>query len=228
MVRIARALADQTRVRILIRLLDGAATVSALVVDLGLVQPRVSAHLAALRRAGIVHVDRDGRQRTYGVEVARVSALLGALAGAAPAASALPARSTAAARVVRQDAPIRRARTCYDHLAGVTGVALLDQAIERRWLTAVAGARPTYALTGDGATALAQRGVDLDAVRRSRRLFAPGCLDWTERRSHLGGALGAALLAALQAGAVVERQPGSRILRQRAPLDRWLAGPPPV
>jgi hypothetical protein len=83
---------------------------------------------------------------------------------------------------------------------------------------------PGYELTRAGARALARRGVDVDGARASRRRFATACLDWTERRPHLGGALGAAVLGALCARGYVQRRPRGRDVKLTKPLARWLAG----
>ncbi|OGK77863.1 MAG: hypothetical protein A3I14_12055 [Candidatus Rokubacteria bacterium RIFCSPLOWO2_02_FULL_73_56] len=122
---------------------------------------------------------------------------------------------------VRRDSALRRARTCYDHLAGVAGVELLDVLVRRRWLRR--GPARRLLLTPAGARALAARGVGLERARRARRTFAAGCLDWTERRWHLRGALGAAVLAALVRAGVARRAARGRAVTLRAPLSRWLA-----
>jgi hypothetical protein len=106
---------------------------------------------------------------------------------------------------------LREARTCYDHLGGVAGVRLLDGLLERNWLEATEGG--AYLLSAGGAAALRRAGVDLEATRRTRRAFAIGCLDWTERRPHLGGALGAALLRALLEQRRFSSEPSGRALR---------------
>jgi len=133
-----------------------------------------------------------------------------------------PKRSAQAARAVRRDTPIRHARTCYDHLAGVAGVRLLDVMLERGWLTVEEGPRPRYRLTPTGDAALRARGVDLDRAKQARRMYAFGCLDWTERRPHLGGALGAAVLHALEDAGVVHRDGTARTMLLAQPLDAWL------
>jgi hypothetical protein len=133
-----------------------------------------------------------------------------------------PKRSAQAARAVQRDMPIRHARTCYDHLAGIAGVQLLDVLLEHGWLAAEGGPRPRYALTPMGEAALRARGVPLDEVKQSRRMFAFGCPDWTERRPHLGGALGAALLHALEDAGVVHRDGTTRTMLLAKPLDAWL------
>ena len=216
---LAAALADTTRVRLLMRLTQGAATVSDLSELLNLPQPRVSSHLARLRRAGLVAATTSGRQRSYRAEPT-AARLLGAFASATTA----PPRSQPASREVLRDTPLRRARTCYDHLAGVAGVALLDSLLAERWLTLTNGTKPAFALSRRGELQLAERGVDLAAARAARRAFAAPCLDWTERRPHLGGALGAQVLAALEVRGFAERERGSRALQPEPAIGDWLAG----
>jgi DNA-binding transcriptional ArsR family regulator len=194
---IARALGDETRVRLIDELAAGEATVSDLASRLGLDQPRVSTHLGVLREAGLVEVRPEGRQRAYalrGQVPAMALATLRTLTSAngAPTSYRLPGPTV---RTLRDTSPLRQARTCYDHLAGVAGVELLDGLLSRSWLDGTDGR--DLRLTETGARALAAAGVDLDAARRSRRAFAIRCDDWTERRTHLGGALGASLLVAM-------------------------------
>jgi DNA-binding transcriptional ArsR family regulator len=221
-VRIASALADPARLAILAALLEGEATVSELAARLALPQPRASTHLARLRDVALVETAAMGRHRAYRVNAARVKPLLDALYATGPAAVARP--SAQAGRERRRDTPLRRARTCYDHLAGVAGVGLLDTMRRRRWVEEHATDRPGYAVTATGERALRRRGVDLERARQSRRQFAAACLDWTERRPHLGGALGAEVLTALRAGGYVRRARAGRAISLVKPLDAWLKG----
>jgi DNA-binding transcriptional ArsR family regulator len=220
----AQALADETRLRLLAILCEGDATVNDLAARLDLAQPRVSTHLALLRRAGLVSVATDGRQRTYHVDAERIGKMFAALGGTMATTIIQPKRSAQAARAVQRDMPIRQARTCYDHLAGVAGVQLLDALLERGWLAAEDGARPRYRLTPEGEAALRARGVNLDHAHHARRMFAFGCLDWTERRPHLGGALGAAILDTLQDAGALQRDAAGRTMLLTKPLDTWLDG----
>jgi DNA-binding transcriptional ArsR family regulator len=188
--RLAKVLAHEVCVRLLDELTAGEATVSDLVCRLGVAQPSISSHLTLLRESGMVRVEDRGRQRVYALNGEPPALVLASLRTLAAAVA--PPRARAAERAVKDDAPIRRARTCYDHLAGVVGVRLLDGLLGRRWLEP-RGERG-YAVTGAGTSAFEALGVDVQGASRARRAFAPGCLDWTERRPHLGGALGAALL----------------------------------
>ncbi len=142
-----------------------------------------------------------------------------------------------AAREVERNTPLRQARVCYSHLAGVAGVRLLDEMLHRGWLVQVPAAtmqaadmpsattRTQYLLTPFGAQALAQRGVDLAAVARPGRRLAYGCPDWTEGRPHLAGALGEAVLQSLEQSGIIHQSNETRVVRQEASLASWLDGP---
>ena len=220
--RVAGALGEPSRLAILAALLEGEATVSDLATRLDLAQPRVSTHLARLLAAGLVARVAMGRHRAYRAEAARVKPLLDALYATGPAAVQRPSRQ--AGRERRRDTPLRRARTCYDHLAGVAGVELLEAMRSRGWLSPGGKGRPAYEVTEGGARALSRRGVAVETARAARRRFATACLDWTERRPHLGGALGAGILDALCGSAYVRRRAKGRDVQIVKPLARWLAG----
>ena len=132
--------------------------------------------------------------------------------------------SVAAAREVRRDSPLRRARTCYDHLAGVAGVELMDALHHKGWLEeqGKSKSRTHYRLTPRGEQALAVRGVDLSLVHGSKRIYAYGCTDWTERRFHLAGALGAAILRSLVEAGIVRRHYGTRVVGRLEPVQQWI------
>jgi len=187
---VAALIGDPTRSALLIQLFDGAArTAGELALGAGISPQVASNQLARLRNGGLLTLEVQGRHRYYrlsGREVAQALEVLSALTLAQP----LP--SPRASRVPLE---LRFARTCYDHLAGELGVALTDALLERDILRE--DARDFY-LTPVGETWFADLEVDLGAVWRSRRVFARRCLDWSERRPHLGGALGAALLERLR------------------------------
>ncbi|MFI7439623.1 ArsR/SmtB family transcription factor [Nonomuraea indica] len=182
---VAALIADPTRAAILTALLGGRALAAGELARLaGVSAATASAHLSRLLDGGLVDVVRQGRHRYYrlaGHEVAEVLEVL-ARVGTRP-----PVRSL---RQSRQARLLEEARTCYDHLAGRAGVGLLDQ-------LRAGGHLDGEEVTPAGERLLARLGVDVTAARRARRRFAPECLDWTERRAHLGGALGAAVTGAL-------------------------------
>jgi DNA-binding transcriptional ArsR family regulator/DNA-binding PadR family transcriptional regulator len=226
-------MADENRVRLLRFLLKNPATTSELVVSLGLDQPRVSANLAKLRESGLVSVSVIGRQHIYAIKSNAVADALKSfmrLASISSYASPIePRKSKGAIYEVENDSPIRRARTCYDHLAGVAGVELLDGIMSRGWLEEQRvdrgeRTRTLYKLTEKGRICFQRLGVQLEGGG-SRRLFAYGCIDWTERRYHLGGMLGKALLDQLVVKRIVERtsqRNGSRTVNIRKPIAEWL------
>ncbi len=185
---IAAAIGEPARARILYCLVDGRARTSTeLSVVAGVSPSTTSVHLERLRAAQLVTVLAQGRHRFYslsGPDVAAALEGLSVLAGGA--------RSTF---VPRTPSRLRLARTCYDHMAGTIGVSLHDRLKTLRWISARSkGEGKAYDVTAEGTKALQALGVDIEAVRALRRRFACACLDWSERRAHLGGALGAALL----------------------------------
>jgi hypothetical protein len=135
-------------------------------------------------------------------------------------------RSRAAERQVRRDTSLRRARTCYDHLAGVAGVELFDELTRRGWLvcdsSTDAARHARCDLTPAGEASLTALGVEVAGARAVKRAFAYACLDWTERRPHLGGALGAALLAALRRDGLVGAGAADRAVGLTASPRDWL------
>lgn len=225
---LASALGDHTRLRLLSALLHGPAsgqTVTDLSEQLGLAQPRISTHLAVLRDAGLVQSRSDGRTRVYRSVGERAELLMRALS-VAVGTDLLPTASAEATRAVRANTPTRRARSCYDHVGGVLGVALLDRLVFDRWIVRAGGGegRPLFDLTETGATSFTALGIDLDGLRVGRRVFACGCMDWTERRPHLGGALGCGLLDAMLRAGILERRLDSRALDITGDIEGWFSG----
>lgn len=140
-----------------------------------------SSHLKRLEAQGLVTLCARGRHRYYRLKsqsVARTLERLMALTGQRPRGISTPSH-------------LRSARSCYDHMAGALGVALHDRLLSVGWIDRVRGEE--YRCTSAGRAALEGLGIDVMALRGRRRRFAYGCLDWSERRPHLGGALGSAL-----------------------------------
>ena len=136
-----------------------------------------------------------------------------------------PKRSAQAEREVRRDSPLRQARTCYGHLAGVAGIALMEELLRLAWVeesaAPVSGNRVGYSLTAKGRQSMGDLGVDLAAAGRTTGEFAFGCLDWTERGHHLGGALGRAVTACLSERGLVGRTGGTREVSMQGSPDSW-------
>jgi DNA-binding transcriptional ArsR family regulator len=188
--RIAAAIGDPARARILYCLMDGhARTSTELAVVAGVGPSTASAHLNRLKAERLIKVLVQGKHHYYSLEGPNVA---GVLEGLSVLAGGFRDRF-----VPNTPGRLRAARTCYDHMAGTLGVLLHDRFQAQGWLSAGStedGA--AYHLTSDGAKAFAALGIDLEATRKLRRRFACPCLDWSERRPHVGGALGAALLKA--------------------------------
>lgn len=223
----ANALGDDTRLRLLTLLLSAGTTgltVTDLAERLALAQPRISTHLAILKDVGLVDGRSSGRTRVYRANTDKALPLLDAVKRAAGVDVSPPA-SPAALKEINRNSPYRNARTCYDHLAGLAAVELLDQFVFDRWLIRSGGPdeRPLFEPTEAGLQAFDRLGVDLETVKGGRRVVACGCLDWTERRPHLAGALGGAVLAVLVSEGFVEREPAERRVRITRSLDDWLA-----
>jgi DNA-binding transcriptional ArsR family regulator len=192
---VARLLADGTRATFCLALLDGRAwTATELARHAGVAASTATEHLHLLVHGGLLAEERQGRHRYVRLAGPHVADVIESLAAMAPRATP-PARTMSAAG--RQRA-LARARTCYDHLAGALGVAITDAMVDRRLLDAGDG----LGLTAAGASWLDDVGITVPAG--TRRAAARPCLDWTERRPHLAGAVGAALCShALAAGWVV-------------------------
>ncbi|HEY3867758.1 MAG TPA: winged helix-turn-helix domain-containing protein [Actinocrinis sp.] len=191
---VARLLANPARSAAIDALMEGLPlTAGELAQRAGVQASTISEHLAELLDGGLVAVIAAGRHRYYRLSNPQVAAALEALGHICPET---PVRSL---RQSNADRAMRRARLCYDHLAGTLGVTLLERMRSDGWL--IVGAGADFEVAEPGVRALTSLGVDLQGCRRSRRHFARPCLDWTERRPHLAGALGAAV-----AGALLDRQ----------------------
>ena len=178
---IAAAIGEPARARMLFSLMDGHARTSTELAVVAEVSPSTaSAHLNRLKAERLIRVLALGKHRYYSLEGPNVA---GALEGLSVLAGGIPDGF-----VPNTPSRLRAARTCYDHMAGTLGVSLHDRFQALGWLAA------GYGLTPDGASAFQALGIDLEATRALRRRFAYACLDWSERRPHVGGALGAALL----------------------------------
>jgi DNA-binding transcriptional ArsR family regulator len=203
---IAAAIGVPARARILDSLVDGQARTSTELAVVADVSPSTaSVHLNRLHAQRLVKVFVQGKHRYYSLEGLDVAAALEAL-------SVLAGRKHSAF-VPSTPSALRGGRTCYDHIAGTLGVSLHDRFKALRWLSADGKDDNGYHVTPSGAAAFEALGIDLDATRMLRRRFAYACLDWSERRPHLAGALGAAVLAVARKRKWVVQDLDSRILR---------------
>ena len=201
--RIAALVGEPARAEILTALLaDRALTATELAGIARVTKQTVSAHLAKLVDAGLLAVEAQGRHRYFRLAGHDVAQLLESLMGVA--------FRTGAVRLVTgpREPALRKARVCYDHLAGELAVRAYDALVDRGVLATATGLH----LTNAGAGWFARFGIDPAIAASQRRAFCRPCLDWGERRHHLGGALGAALLQRIFALRWAARVKGSRVV----------------
>lgn len=182
---LAACIGEPVRARMLYCLLDGRARTSTELALIGEVSPSTaSVHLKRLTRGGLLLMRAQGKHRYFCLADAQV-------------ANALEALSVVVGRRAgfKPTTPLRlrAARTCYDHMAGAAAVDLHDRLLALGWLRGPTG-KDTYQVTETGSTELLRLGIDVRVLQETRRRLAYACLDWSERKPHLGGALGAALL----------------------------------
>lgn len=206
--RIGALLADPGRAAMLWALMDGSARPAGeLTMIAGLSPSAASAHLARLTDGGLLALEVRGRHRYFRIASPDIAASIEALANVAQVSA--PQRTVPRpVRTVPLD--MRYARTCYDHMAGELSVRVFERLIGRGLLTLHG---TSLEATAEGAARFADWGIDLSKQASRRRRFACTCPDWSERRPHLGGALGAALLDSWTSQGWVERTERPRILR---------------
>jgi len=203
--RIASLLGDPARADVLTALLaDRALTATELASIAGVTKQTMSAHLAKLLDAALVDVDQQGRHRYFRLANEDVAELLESLMGVAFRTGAVRLLSSP------REPALRKARVCYDHLAGEFGVAAYGSLLRRG---AFEVSRDELRLSKIGAGWFRDFGIDIDAAARQRRTFCRPCMDWSERRHHLAGSLGAALLSRLQGLKWAAREKNSRVIR---------------
>lgn len=202
---VAGLLADSTRAAMLVSLLDGRIRPASELARLGRVTPATaSEHLTKLVAGGLVAVEPHGRFRYYRLANSRLAETLETLATLAPR------RKAGSFREQQSAAAIHQARLCYDHLAGTLGVRITDALVAEGALVREDRA---FLLADNGQRAFADLGIDVEALRRGRRLPGRACLDWSERRYHLAGPLGVALASRLLELDWIERTSEPRALR---------------
>ncbi len=202
---VAALIGNPASANMLMALLAGPAlTATELAQELGLTLSTASGHLARLEAAGLVAVERQGRHRYFRLADPDVATALEGLMPLATRAGHVRVRTGP------RDPELRLARSCYDHLAGDLAVKMLDRFIKRRLL---ARRGDVVEVTPGGRRFFARQGIDLAALERSRRPLCRPCLDWSERRSHLGGALGGAILDWVVGQGWAVREARTRVVR---------------
>jgi DNA-binding transcriptional ArsR family regulator len=184
---VASLVGDPARSNMLTALMSGRAlTASELAQEAGITPQTASSHLSKLEAGGLIEPEKQGRHRYYRLTGSDVALVLEGLAGLAARAGHMRVRTGP------KDPALRRARICYDHLAGDLGVQMLDSMKRQRLIRQ---SKESMELTGEGkrfmATALQ---IDADTLTHPRRPVCKACLDWSERRHHLAGTLGAAMM----------------------------------
>lgn len=196
---VAALIGDPARANMLTALMDGRAlTVSELAHAAGVTLQTASGHLSKLDSAGLLTAESQGRHRYFRLSAPDVAQVLEDLMGLAQRTGAVRVRTGP------RDSALRTARVCYDHLAGERGVAMLRSLIAHDYITD----ETSPAVTAAGVTFFADLGIDTGALAHGRRPVCRRCLDWSERRDHLGGALGATLLGWLVARRWARRADG--------------------
>ncbi len=211
---VAALIGDRARADILTALVAGPAlTATELAAEAGVTKQTTSAHLAKLLEARLIAVESQGRHRYFRLADRDVAQLLENLMGVAYRAGAVRLRASP------REPALRKARVCYDHLAGELGVFVYDSLLARRLLRS---AGDGLGLSGHGERFFEGFGIDLEALARRRRPLCRACLDWSARRPHLAGALGAALLARFVALGWARIAKGSRVVTFPASGERAL------
>lgn len=207
--RIAALIGDPARANMMSALMGGCAlTAGELAREAGVTPQTASSHLAKLVDGGLVVPRRQGRHAYYTLAGEEVAELLEHLAGLAAHNGAVRTRPGP------REPAMRAARVCYDHLAGELGVAMLDSLTARGLIEDREG---SLSLSDQGAGFMRAFGVEPQRLVRGRRPLCKACLDWSVRRSHLGGALGKALLERIYARGWARRLDGTRVVAFSAP-----------
>lgn len=202
---VAALIGNPACANMLMALLAGPAlTTTELAQEAGLTLSTVSGHLGKLQRAGLVAIERQGRHRYFRLADRDVAIALEGLMPVAARAGHLRVRTGP------RDPELRRARSCYDHLAGDLAVTMFDRFMERRLL---AGRDDNLRVTGEGRRFFAKSGIDIEALESGRRPVCRPCLDWSERRTHLSGSLGAAILQLILERGWAVRERKTRVVR---------------
>lgn len=201
--RLAALLADSNRAHMCLCLLDGTAwTAGELATAAGIARSTASEHLDQLVAGGLLAEERQGRHRYLRIATPGAAQFVESVA-----AMAGPGQAPRSLRSVTAGEAMARGRTCYDHLAGRLGVAVMDAMTKRDLVSTRRG----VAVTDAGQRWLRDLDVDIDALERQRRPLIRSCLDWTERRPHLAGAVGAVLCTHLIDNDWVERGVGRSV-----------------
>ncbi|OIA98645.1 transcriptional regulator [Paenibacillus sp. LC231] len=203
--QVASLVSDASRAAILTVLLDGRYHPASELAYMANIKPQTASfHLSKMVAANLVTVEQQGRHRYYGIQNQEVAQIMETLLSITP-----PAEIRSLNQAAENEA-LRQARTCYDHLAGKLGIQLTNSLLSAGVLSEV---EDQFTVTEKGEGFFKAFQVDLCRVKRKRRSFTHRCLDWSERRHHLAGALGHALLERLLELHWIQRVPNTRAIK---------------
>lgn len=207
-IEVASLIGEASRVSMLMSLLGGRSLPASELAHVAGISPQTaSSHLAKMVDGGLLTIQSNGRHRYYCLASPDVAHALEALITIAPP------RKVRSLRESDQLKALRYARTCYDHLAGYLGVSLTDRLLELGYVEPM---QREYAVTDHGVVNLLSFGIDIQSMKQTRRVFARQCLDWSERRHHISGILGASLANRFFELEWVKRMPNIRAIRLTA------------
>ncbi|SDN03708.1 DNA-binding transcriptional regulator, ArsR family [Fictibacillus solisalsi] len=202
---IASIVSESSRAAMLTVLMDGRFhTASELAYRAGIKPQTASFHLSKMQEAGVIALEKQGRHRYYGILNEEVAKVMESLLFIAPPVKIKSLKQSS------QDKAIRYARTCYDHLAGNVGVQLTDALLKAGFLKEE---KENFIIPEEGVRFFGEMGIDLERISKKRRSFSHRCLDWSERRHHLAGSLGNALLERFLELGWMQRVPHHRAVK---------------
>ncbi|WP_339293288.1 winged helix-turn-helix domain-containing protein [Paenibacillus sp. FSL W8-0187] len=202
---VASLVSDASRAAILTVLLDGRYHPASELAYMAKIKPQTASfHLSKMVAANLVTVEQQGRHRYYGIQNQEVAQVMETLLSITPSVEIRSLNQASETEAIRQ------ARTCYDHLAGNLGIQLTNSLLSAGVISEV---EDQYMVTEKGENFFKEFQIDLSRVKRQRRSFAHRCLDWSERRHHLAGALGHALLERLLELHWIQRVPRTRAIQ---------------
>jgi DNA-binding transcriptional ArsR family regulator len=201
-IKTATLVGDATRASILWNLLDGRAfTATELAIAVGTSAQNISMHLAKLLDANLICVEKQGRHKYYRFSNKEVAYAVEAMA------NLIPKTDASVKRKPEEYPPVKYCRTCYDHLAGKIGVALADSLLEQKIIIERNG---IFHISAEGEKWFSDFGINIKEAQRQKRIFLKPCLDWSERRNHFAGSVGALLLNKMIAEDWLRRNKNSR------------------
>lgn len=202
---IATLISEPSRAAMLTALLDGRFHPASSLAYIAGVKPQTASfHLKKMKESNVIRVERHGRHRYYGLMNHEIAAILESFLSVAPNIEIKSFKQAT------QDKAIRYARTCYDHLAGQLGVKITDSLLNNEYLE---NNEDSFIVTQKGEKFFAELKIDLQEVRKKRRTYISKCLDWSERRHHISGAVGNALLERLLELQWLSRHPDTRAIK---------------